>query len=102
MARRVIADTHSREAPHIFSLVVQFENEADASRAAETFHDDSIRPCPENCAQQAEEFDVADIPGAEGTHRFATEESVAATGDPNDIPFDEYEINFADGVFSYG
>lgn len=98
---RFIADTHTRTAPHIFSLVMEFGTEDDASRAAEILHDDSIRPCPETCANQAEEFDVADIPGAEGTHRFATAESIEATGDTEITPFDEYEIDFADGVFTY-
>jgi hypothetical protein len=98
---RFIAEEHSQTAPHIFSLVIQFETEDDASRAVEILHEDSIRPCPETCANQAEEFDVSDIPGAEGTHRFATAESIEATGDTEIRPFDEYEIDFADGVFAY-
>jgi hypothetical protein len=100
-ATRFIGDEHSMTAPHIISLVMQFETEDDATRAAEISHADSIRPCPETCASQAEEFDVADIPGAAGTHRFATAESIEATGDTEARPFDEYEIDFADGAFAY-
>jgi hypothetical protein len=100
-ATRFIGDEHSRSAPHIISLVMQFETEEDATRAAEISHQDSIRPCPETCASQAEEFDVADIPEATGTHRFATAESIEATGDTEATPFDEYEVDFADGAFAY-
>lgn len=92
---------HTMTAPHIFSLVLQFDSEAGAEDALSTLHADSLRPCPETCAQQAEEFDVADIPGAEGTHRFATAESIDAIGDTEQTPFDLYEIDFADGVFAY-
>lgn len=98
---RFIGDEHAQTAPHIFSLVLQFGTEDDASRAADFFHEDSIRPCPENCASQAEEFEVADVPGAAGTHRFATEESIEATGETEVTPYDEYEIAFADGAFAY-
>jgi hypothetical protein len=92
---------HTRDAPHIHSLVMQFDSEQGAKDALDTLHQDSLRPCPETCAQQAEEFDVADIPGAFGTHRFATEESIQQTGDTGETPFDDYQIVFADGVFAY-
>jgi hypothetical protein len=95
------AGSHTRTAPHINSLVMQFDSEQGAKDALDTLHQDSIRPCPETCANQAEEFEVADIPGAYGTHRFATEESIQQTGDTEVHPFDGYEIGFADGVFAY-
>ena len=92
---------HTRSAPHIFSLVMQFESEKGATDALAILHADSLRPCPETCAEQAEEFDVADIPNAQGTHRYATAESIQQTGDTEETPFDTFEIEFADGVFAY-
>jgi hypothetical protein len=92
---------HSRDAPHIFSLAMQFDSEQGAKDALETFHMDSLRPCPETCAQSAEEFDVPDIPDAFGTHRSATAESIQQAGDTDEHPFDDYQIAFAHGVFAY-
>ena len=69
--------------------------------ALETLKANSVRPCPETCAEQAEEFDVDGIEGAYGTHRFATAESIEQTGDTSETPFDGYEIGFGDGVFAY-
>jgi hypothetical protein len=95
------AGSHTRTAPHISSLAMRFDSEQGATDALDTLHQDSLRPCPETCANQVEEFEVADIPGAYGTHRFATEESIQQTGDTEVRPFDGYEIGFADGVFAY-
>jgi hypothetical protein len=92
---------HIRNAPHIFSLSMQFDSDRGANDALAFFKADSVRPCPETCAQQAEEFDVDGIPGAYGTHRFATAESIQQTGDTEDRPFDDFSIGFADGVFAY-
>jgi len=92
---------HSRGSPHVHSLAMQFDSEKGADDALETLHLDSLRPCPETCGQSAEEFDVPDIPGAFGTHRFATAESIQQAGDTEGRPFDSYEIVFADGVFAY-
>jgi hypothetical protein len=92
---------HSRDAPHIFSLVMQFDSAQGAKDGLETLHLDSLRPCPETCGQSVEEFDVSDIPGAFGTHRSATAESIQQAGDTEGHPFDDYQIVFADGVFAY-
>jgi hypothetical protein len=92
---------HTRNGPHIFSLVMQFDSEQGAKNALQTFHEDSLRPCPETCAEQAEEFEVSDIPGAYCTHRVATAESLKATGDTRGHPFDDYQIGFSDGDFAY-
>ena len=92
---------HSRDVPHIFSLVMQFDSAQGAKDALETLHLDSLRPCPETCGQSAEEFDVSDIPDAFGTHRSATAESIQQAGDTEGRPFDEYQIGFSDGVFAY-
>jgi hypothetical protein len=80
---------------------MQFDSAQGAKDALETLHLDSLRPCPETCGQSVEEFDVADIPGAFGTHRSATAESIQQAGDTEGHPFDEYQIVFADGVFAY-
>jgi hypothetical protein len=92
---------HTPVVPHVFSLVMQFGTEQDAKDAAETLRLDSLRPCPESCAESAEAFAVSDIPGAFGTHRFATAESVQQAGSTDDHPFDDYQVVFADGVFAY-
>jgi hypothetical protein len=92
---------HTRNAPHIFSLAMQFDSDQGATDALALFKADSVRPCPETCAEQAEEFDVDGIPGAYGTHRFATAESIQQTGDTEETPFDDFSIGFADGVFAY-
>jgi hypothetical protein len=91
---------HSRTAPHLFSLVMQFESEDGAKTALDILHADSLRPCPETCATQVEEFDPG-FADAKGTRRFATEESIQATGDKETQPFDRYEVEFTDGVFAY-
>jgi hypothetical protein len=95
------AGSHTRNAPHIFSLAMQFSSAQGAKDVLETLHLDSLRPCPETCGQSAEEFDVPDIPGAFGTHRSATAESIQQAGDTEGHPFDSYEVVFADGVFAY-
>ena len=92
---------HTRSAPHIFSLAMQFDSEKGATDAVAILHADSLRPCPKTCAQQAEEFDVADIPNAHGTHRYATAESIQQTGETEETPFDDFQVEFADGVFAY-
>jgi hypothetical protein len=93
--------THSRTVPHVSSLVMQFGTADDAKTAVDLLRADSVRPCPETCAEQAEEFEVDGIPDAYGTHRFATEESIEGSGDTEATPFDGFEIGFADGVFAY-
>jgi hypothetical protein len=98
---RFLAESHTRTAPHIFSLVMQFGAKQGAQTALDFFHRDALRPCPENCATSVEEFDVDDIPNAEGVHRSASQEDIEATGDAEAHPFDEYEIEFADGPFAY-
>ena len=96
-----MSTSHSPANPHIRTTVIQFETAEGAKTAQEIEHEDSLRPCPENCATSVEEFDVADIPGALGARRYATQENIDATG-ANDVhPYDEYEIVFTDGVFSY-
>jgi hypothetical protein len=80
---------------------MQFGTADDAGTAVDLLQADSVRPCPETCSEQAEEFEVDGIPDAYGTHRFATEESIQESGDTEADPFDGFEIGFADGVFTY-
>jgi hypothetical protein len=91
---------HTKTAPHLFSLVMQFKSEDGAKTALDILHADSLRPCPETCAAQVQEFDP-DFGDAKGTRRYATEASIKATGDKKTRPFDRYEIEFTDGVFAY-
>ena len=93
--------THSRANPHIRTTVMQFKAADGAKTAEQIEHEDNLRPCPENCATSAEEFDVDDIPGALGSRRFATQESIDATGSSDVQPYDDYQIVFTDGVFAY-
>ena len=93
--------SHTGDAPHLRTLVLEFESGDDAQRAVEILHADSIRPCPETCATQVEEFDVDGIDDAQGVRRFATAEAIEAVGDDDVRPFDSYEIHFADGSFAY-
>jgi hypothetical protein len=91
---------HTKTAPHLFSLVMKFDSEDGAKTALDLLHTDSLRPCPETCATQVQEFDPG-FGDAKGTRRYATEESIKATGDKEAKPFDRYEIEFTDGVFVY-
>jgi hypothetical protein len=92
---------HTRTAPHIFSLVMQFESADGAQEALNFLHTDSLRPCPQTCATQVSEFDADEISDSHGTRRYATAESIKATGDKEGHPYDSYEIEFADGPFAY-
>jgi hypothetical protein len=96
-----MSTSHSPANPHIHSTVMQFESGDGAKTAENIEHEDSLRPCPESCATSIEAFDVADIPGALGTRRHASQEDIDATGDSKLHPFDEYEVVFTDGVFAY-
>ena len=98
---RFFGDTHSRDALHTFSLVIQFDSPDAAKEMADFFHTDGVRPCPESCAFQVSEFDVAGIPGATGVRRVATEEDIKAAGTGENRPHDSYAIQFADGDFAY-
>jgi hypothetical protein len=98
---RFFGAEHSADAPHVFSLVGQFDSEEHATRAAELLHNDGIRPCPETCATQVEEFDVDGVPDATGVRRFATAEDIEAAGTPDVRPHDFYTIRFSNGAFAY-
>jgi hypothetical protein len=92
---------HSKDDAHETSLVVQLDTPAAATRMADFFHTDALRPCPESCATSVAEFDVDGIPGATGVRRYASEADVQAAGAPEDHPFDSYAVFFSDGDFAY-
>jgi hypothetical protein len=92
--------THTKAAPHLFSLVMQFQSEDGAKTALDILHADSLRPCPQTCATSVAEFDPG-FGDAKGTRRYATEADIKATGAKEARPYDHYEIEFTDGVFAY-
>jgi hypothetical protein len=91
---------HVGDEVHVATLVMQFASEEDAADMAGLLHDDGLEPCPGSCAVDISEFEVADIPGAQGGARVQTAEDLEATGAPGD-PFSAYSISFADGPFAY-
>jgi len=91
---------HTPDSPHVRILVLQFESDDGAATGVDLVVEESLKPCPGECAMQFEEFDVSGVPDAEGTRRFTTKESLEATGGEG-VPSDSYTIVFADGPFVY-
>jgi hypothetical protein len=91
---------HVPGAPHVFTLVLQFESEEGAREAVELMHQFNLRSCPETCAFEIGEFHVGGTPNAKGAQRIATQESLDEVGDPGE-PFAVYAIDFADGFLVY-
>ena len=91
---------HSPDKPHLRGLVVQYETEDAARRAAEFLNEERGRPCVEQCATRAETFDVDGVPDALGIHSYATPEAIAEVGGDG-RPFAGYAIHFASGVYAY-
>jgi hypothetical protein len=84
----------------VATLVMQFASEEEAAEMADLLHGDGLEPCPGSCAVDISEFEVDDIPDAQGGARIQTAEDLEATGAPGD-PFTAYSISFADGPFAY-
>ena len=92
---------HVGDEAHVTRLVMQFASEEEAADMADLLHDDGLEPCPGNlCAADISEFEVTDIPDAQGAARVTTAENLEATGE-QDPPFAAYKISFADGPFAY-
>ena len=92
---------HVGDEAHVARLVMQFASEEEAADMAGLLHDDSLEPCPDNlCALDISEFEVDDIPDAQGVARITTAEDLEATGEQGP-PFAAYKITFADGLFAY-
>ena len=91
---------HVGDEPHVARLVMQLASEEGAADVADLLHEDALEPCPGNCAVDISEFDVDDIPDAQGVQRITTAEELEATGEQGP-PFAAYKITFADGSFAY-
>jgi hypothetical protein len=91
---------HVGDEVHVATLVMQFASEEEAADMAALLHDDGLEPCPGSCAVDISEFDVDDIPDAQGGARISTAEDLEATGAEGD-PHVAYSISFADGPFAY-
>jgi hypothetical protein len=91
---------HVGDEAHVASLVMQFASEDRAAEMADLLHNDALEPCPGTCAVDISEFEVADIPDAQGVQRITTAEDLEATGEQGP-PFAAYKITFADGPFAY-
>jgi hypothetical protein len=91
---------HVGDEVHVATLVMEFASEEEAADMAALLHEDGLEPCPGSCAVDISEFDVDDIPDAQGGARIQTAEDLEATGAEGD-PFAAYSISFADGPFAY-
>ena len=91
---------HVGDEAHLATLVLQLGSEEEAADMADVLHDDGLEPCTGTCAVDFSEFEVDDIPEAQGVARITTAEDLEATGDQGD-PFAAYKITFADGPFAY-
>jgi hypothetical protein len=98
---RFFGATHSPDAPHIVSSVIQLQSEEGAGNALGWLEADGMKPCPETCAVKISEFEVEGAPDAWGIHRSQSAEDIEAIGRPGDRPFDSYAIGFTDGPFVY-
>ncbi|MDQ3379172.1 MAG: hypothetical protein M3546_02455 [Actinomycetota bacterium] len=98
---RFYGETHNPDAPHITSSVIQLQSEQGAKDALEWIVADDRKPCPKTCAVRISEFDVNDVPNAQGVHRSASAEDIEALGTEEDRPFDSYRIGFTVGSFVY-
>ncbi len=91
---------HVGDEAHVARLVMQFASEEGAADMADVLHDDGLEPCPGECTVDISEFEVDDIPDAQGVARITTAEDLEATGEQGP-PFAAYKITFADGPFAY-
>ena len=98
---RFFGETHSPEAPHVVSSVIQLQSEEGATSALDWLEADRMKPCPGTCAVQISEFDVDDIPDARGVHASASAEDIEAVGNADERPFDAYWVGFTDGPYVY-
>ena len=96
---RFYGETHARTAPHVNSSVIELDSEQGAQDALAWIVADDMKPCPNTCAVQISEFEVEGIPDARGVRRSASAEDIEAVGTEEDMPFESYRIDFADGSF---
>jgi hypothetical protein len=98
---RFFGETHSPDAPHLFSWFIELESEDGARNVLGWLARDTMKPCPESCAVQISSFKVDGIPDARGVRRLATAESIAAAGTEDQHPSDSYWVGFTQGSFVY-
>ena len=92
---------HIPGAPHVFTIVSEFESDEGANAAVNVAHRIGLRPCPETCAYEITEFQPDGVPNAKGVEALATQESIDRIGDDIE-PDARYSVYFADGPFAYG
>jgi hypothetical protein len=93
---------HTRDAPHVRILVLQFRSKDRAVTGADLVHVNGLKPCPGQCLVQIEEFKASGVPDATGFRRYITAERIKAAGaQGQEEPFDSYTIGFQDGPFVY-
>ena len=91
---------HVPGTPHVVTFVAEFESEDGANAGATVARDIGLRPCPETCAYEFDEFEPAGVPDAMGVQAIATQEAIDEIGD--DIqPDARYSVYFADGPIAY-
>lgn len=91
---------HTRDAPHVRILVMQFESDDGATKGVDLVSDNDKKPCPGDCATRIEEFDESAVPNARGIRHLTTAQSLKETGGEGE-PSDAYTVVFADGPFTY-
>jgi hypothetical protein len=98
---RFYGETHSPDAPHVFSSFFELGSGDGATSALDWLVTDSTKPCPGSCATVVSEFDVAGVPDASGVRRLTTAEAIEAAGLPEQIPRDSYWVAFPVGSSVY-
>jgi hypothetical protein len=98
---RFYGETHSPEAPHLFSWFIELESDDGAESVLDWLEADSIKPCPHSCATRVSTFDVDGIPDARGVHRIATAEDIEVAGTGDEHPSESYWVGFTAGSIVY-
>jgi hypothetical protein len=91
---RFYGETHSFDAPHLFSWFIELKSEDAATTALDWLEADGKKPCPHSCATRVNNFDVTDIPDGRGVHRVATAEDIEAAGTADEHPFESFWVGF--------
>jgi hypothetical protein len=98
---RFYGETHSFDAPHLFSWFVELDSDDGATTALDWLEADGKKPCPHSCATRVNSFDVTDIPDARGVHRIATAEDIEAAGTGDEHPSESFWVGFTVGSIVY-
>jgi hypothetical protein len=98
---RFYGETHSPDAPHLFSWFIELDSGDGAESVLDWLEADAMEPCPRSCATRMVTFDVDGIPGARGVHRIASAESIEAAGRENEVPSESFWVAYTDGSIVY-